>query len=259
MDQEKIGRFLSELRKEQGMTQQQLADAIGVSNKTISKWECGKGMPEISSIMPLCQTLRINVNELISGERLPEEGYSKKAEENMMNLIQETEISKKKNRNSLSIILVTVIAVFLGVSFIFFTNFGLSMGKGMMFLDMPTLLPMIVVSLLFLLGTNLSRPFLQAFLIVTGKRKGVSETEIVQAKSAIQLVSNTLLGMGIFESCVGFMAIMSSSMYMSMSMKSIMIAIPIALLSIVYGLIGFLLLLPIRMKLEAMCSMEFTK
>ena len=46
MDQEKIGVFISTLRKEQGMTQQQLADAIGVSNKTISKWECGKGMPE---------------------------------------------------------------------------------------------------------------------------------------------------------------------------------------------------------------------
>ena len=46
MDQEKIGVFISTLRKEHGMTQQQLADAIGVSNKTISKWECGKGMPE---------------------------------------------------------------------------------------------------------------------------------------------------------------------------------------------------------------------
>lgn len=50
MDQEKIGVFISTLRKEQGMTQQQLADAIGVSNKTISKWECGKGMPELALI-----------------------------------------------------------------------------------------------------------------------------------------------------------------------------------------------------------------
>lgn len=53
MDQEKIGVFISTLRKEQGMTQQQLADAIGVSNKTISKWECGKGMPELALIVPL--------------------------------------------------------------------------------------------------------------------------------------------------------------------------------------------------------------
>ena len=59
MDQEKIGVFISTLRKEQGMTQQQLADAIGVSNKTISKWECGKGMPELALIVPLCHILQI--------------------------------------------------------------------------------------------------------------------------------------------------------------------------------------------------------
>ena len=106
MEQEKIGKFISELRREKGLTQQQLADSIGVSNKTISKWECGKGMPEISSIIPLCQMLQINVNELISGERLPEEGYCKKAEENMMNLIQETELSKKKSRNFMYIIFI---------------------------------------------------------------------------------------------------------------------------------------------------------
>ncbi len=157
MNQEKIGRFLSELRKEQGMTQQQLADAIGVSNKTVSKWECGKGMPEISSITPLCQALQINVNELLSGERLPEDGYSKKAEENMMNLIQETEISKKKSRNSLSIILVTIIAVILGVGLIVISNGGTSMGQ--MLLDMPTLLPMLIITILFLLGTNLFHAF----------------------------------------------------------------------------------------------------
>lgn len=59
MDQEKIGVFISTLRKEQGMTQQQLADAIGVSNKTISKWECGKGMPELALIVPLCHILKL--------------------------------------------------------------------------------------------------------------------------------------------------------------------------------------------------------
>ena len=63
MDQEKIGVFISTLRKEQGMTQQQLADAIGVSNKTISKWECGKGMPELALIVPLCHILQISINE----------------------------------------------------------------------------------------------------------------------------------------------------------------------------------------------------
>ena len=84
MDQEKIGVFISTLRKEQGMTQQQLADAIGVSNKTISKWECGKGMPELALIVPLCHILQISINEFLSGEHLLENGYTEKAEVNMI-------------------------------------------------------------------------------------------------------------------------------------------------------------------------------
>lgn len=249
MDQVKIGKFLSELRKEQGMTQQQLADAIGVSNKTISKWECGKGMPEISSITPLCQTLQINVNELLSGERLPEDGYSKKAEENMMNLIQETEISKKKNRNSISIIIVTLITVLLVGGLVVVSSGGVSMG--LMLLDWPTLLPMLMITGLFLLGTHLGTPFLQAFGIVTGKRIA-SEEELIQARAAVKLASNSLLGMGVFETCVGFIAIMLAGVEASFPMETLLVAIPIALLGILYGLIAFLLLLPIRMKLEAM-------
>ena len=175
MDQEKIGRFLSELRKEQGLTQQQLADVIGVSNKTISKWECCKGMPELSTIPPLCKMLRINVNELLSGERLPEDGYSKKAEENMMNLIQETEITKKQNRNSMSVIFVTVITVLLVGGLTILSNGGISMS--LMLMDWPTLLPMLLVTFCFLLGTRLMGAFGQSFLIVTGKKKTVSQEE----------------------------------------------------------------------------------
>ena len=94
MDQEKIGVFISTLRKEQGMTQQQLADAIGVSNKTISKWECGKGMPELALIVPLCHILQISINEFLSGEHLLENGYTEKAEVNMINL--KTEVRRGK-------------------------------------------------------------------------------------------------------------------------------------------------------------------
>jgi len=251
VDQEKIGKFISELRKEQGLTQQQLADGIGVSNKTISKWECGNGMPEISSIMPLCQILQINVNELISGERLPEEGYSEKAEENMMNLIQETERSKKKSRNSMSVLSVTVISLVLGVGLTIISNCGIR--SSIPFFDTPTLLPMLIVALLFLLGTGLGRPFLQAFTIVTGRKKEASKTEMQQSKIAIKLVSNTFLGMGVFESCVGFMAMLWYGMNITLLAESLLIAIPIALLGVFYGLIGHVALLPIRMKLEAMC------
>ena len=79
MDQVKVGGFIAELRKEKGLTQKQLAEQIGVSDKTISKWECGNGLPEMSSIPVLCEALGINMNELLSGERLAEEVYSKKS------------------------------------------------------------------------------------------------------------------------------------------------------------------------------------
>lgn len=257
MNQEKIGRFLSDLRKEQEMTQQQLADAIGVSNKTISKWECGKGMPEISSIIPLCETLHINVNELLSGERLPEDGYSKKAEENMMSLIHETEICKKKSNNSLLIILVTVMAVLLGVGLTIVGNMGTSAGNAAIFIDLPILFPMLIVSILFLLGTKLGRPFLQSFVIVAGKKKTVSETDIIQGNAAIRMVSNTFIAMGVLESVVGLIAILFWIDSSAPDFIEVLgISITIALLSILYGTIGYLLLLPIRMKLEAMCAGE---
>lgn len=96
MDQIKIGEFIAKERKQKKLTQQQLADILGISNKTVSKWECGNGLPEISLLLPLCSELEISVNELLSGKRLNDEEYRRKAEENMMSLIQEREENKKK-------------------------------------------------------------------------------------------------------------------------------------------------------------------
>lgn len=96
MDQIKIGQFIAQKRKAAGYTQRQLADILGISDKTVSKWECGNGMPEVSLMMPLCDALHINVNELLSGEDVTDANYKQKAEENMMHLVQEKEESKKK-------------------------------------------------------------------------------------------------------------------------------------------------------------------
>lgn len=96
MDQIKIGRFIAKERKNKDYTQKQLADILGISDKTISKWERGNGFPEVSLLLPLCKELDISVNELLTGERVSEDDYQKKAEENMMNLVRETQESKKK-------------------------------------------------------------------------------------------------------------------------------------------------------------------
>lgn len=111
MDQLKIGRFIAAERKRQGLTQRQLAEQLSISDKTISKWECGKGLPEVSLMLPLCKALQIGVNDLLSGERLCEDNYRKRAEENLMNLIEENR--ENKNRMLYSVLCggVTVVAV----------------------------------------------------------------------------------------------------------------------------------------------------
>ena len=89
MDQEKIGKFIFEMRKQKGLTQKELAEKVGISDKTISKWECGNSIPDITYLEALCNSLDISVNELLSGERLTGESYSEKAEENIMALMKE--------------------------------------------------------------------------------------------------------------------------------------------------------------------------
>lgn len=89
MDQVVIGRFIASERKRKGYTQRQLADLLEISDKTISKWERGNGFPEAVLLLPLCNELDITVNELLTGERVSEEDYRKKAEENMVDMIKE--------------------------------------------------------------------------------------------------------------------------------------------------------------------------
>lgn len=96
MDQVKIEKFISDERKAKGYTQKQLSELLGISDKTISKWECGNGFPEASLLLPLCNELEITVNELLTGERISQQNYKKKAEENMVNMIKEREENKKK-------------------------------------------------------------------------------------------------------------------------------------------------------------------
>ena len=77
MDQEKIGRFIAQLRKERGMTQEQLGERLGVSQRTVSRWETGRNMPDISMLTALCAQLDISVAELLAGQRIEGETITK--------------------------------------------------------------------------------------------------------------------------------------------------------------------------------------
>ncbi|MBQ9729228.1 MAG: helix-turn-helix transcriptional regulator [Clostridia bacterium] len=110
MDQLKTGRFISQMRKEKGLTQRELAELLLISDKTVSKWECGNGLPEVSLMMPLCKILGITVNELLSGRRLSESEYQKNAEENMMKLIDEKREGKFRLIVEFCVVMLTLLA-----------------------------------------------------------------------------------------------------------------------------------------------------
>ena len=125
MDQERIGKFILELRKEKKMTQQELADKIGVTDRAISKWENGRGMPDLSLMKPLCDELGISINELISGEKINKKEYQDRFEENIFNTINYSQKQIKKTRNKYVIIIV-IIVLFL---IVLVTLFGIDINR----------------------------------------------------------------------------------------------------------------------------------
>lgn len=94
MDAQKIGEFIKEQRKLKGLTQKELADKINCTDKAVSRWETGRGIPEISMLLPLSKVLEVSVNELLSGEKIEEEKLLEKTEEVIIETI--TENNKKQ-------------------------------------------------------------------------------------------------------------------------------------------------------------------
>ena len=111
MEPTRISRFIAERRKALGLTQRQLAEQLSVSDKAVSKWETGRGLPDVLLMPPLCAALGITVNDLLSGERVGEGDYRKKAEENMMELMRENAENRQRLLQSIACGGVTVVAV----------------------------------------------------------------------------------------------------------------------------------------------------
>ncbi len=94
MNQTKIGKFIAQKRKEKNLTQSELAEKLNVTDRSVSNWENGKCMPDISLFNPLCSVLDITINEFLSGEEIENKDYQKKLEENIINTIN---YNNKKN------------------------------------------------------------------------------------------------------------------------------------------------------------------
>ena len=96
MDQIKIGKFIAECRKKNNLTQMQLAEKLNITDRAISKWGNGKGMPDSSIMLDLCNELKISVNELLSGEMIEMKDYNQIAEKNLLEMAKKEEVQNKK-------------------------------------------------------------------------------------------------------------------------------------------------------------------
>lgn len=110
MEQEKIGKFIAECRKQQKLTQVQLAEKLNITDRAISKWETGKGMPDSSIMIKLCDELQISVNELLKGERIPNNNVDVETDKNIINILNEYKRMKKRS-NILKIFCITLLTL----------------------------------------------------------------------------------------------------------------------------------------------------
>jgi transcriptional regulator with XRE-family HTH domain len=96
VDQVKVGKFIAACRKNQNLTQMQLAEILGITDRAVSKWETGKAMPDSSLMLELCDTLKITVNDLLSGEVVTMENYDKEMEKKLLEMVKQKEENDRR-------------------------------------------------------------------------------------------------------------------------------------------------------------------
>ena len=119
MNQVAIGNFIGKKRKELNLTQAQLAEKLGVSNKTVSKWENGKCMPDYSIIQPLCAELGISVSELMDGEEQPQDSIRAYDDGQILDLIKRTQALESQRTTLSGVILIVLGIAICALSFSF--------------------------------------------------------------------------------------------------------------------------------------------
>ena len=115
MNQKKIGIFIASSRKKKNMTQSELAEKLGVSDKSIGNWENGRNMPDLSLFKPLCDELGITINDLLSGDKISKDKYQEKLEENIVNTIDYSTNRMNKYNNLVGLLLV-IFGLFISMS-----------------------------------------------------------------------------------------------------------------------------------------------
>lgn len=113
MDQIKIGKFIAKCRKDNKITQSELAEKLGVTDRAVSNWENGKNLPDVSFFKPLCDELNITINDLLSGEKVEKNVYQEKLEENVFSVISNVNTKISHIRRSIIIFLLSILVIIL--------------------------------------------------------------------------------------------------------------------------------------------------
>lgn len=115
MDLKKIGKFIADCRKEKNITQEQLAEKLYITDRAVSKWERGLSLPDADKMLDLCNILDINVNELLSGEKIDMKDDKRKTEELLVELAKQEELKNKKIMTNMWVTGISVLVFYLGI------------------------------------------------------------------------------------------------------------------------------------------------
>ncbi len=246
LDQEKIGKFVADRRKNKSMTQKQLAEQLGVSDKAVSKWETGRSMPDNSILMDLCEILEINVNELLSGEKLSDDNYHGRAEENIVRLMEQSESDRKREKNALAVGVFGTVALGVALAGII----CMVSGDFVWYLDIPSLMVILPITVIVLLTSGLLKDFFVGFAICLRVHKQVDEVNLRRAVAANKLVMIVVPVTGIITFLVTVISIIGNVD----NKESIGPNLAVSFLTVLYSLIFDLMLLPVSGRLWAMSS-----
>ena len=243
LNQEKSGKFMAEMRRQQNLTQKQLAEQVGVSDKTVSKWETGRSMPDNAILLDVCLILKISVNELLSGEKFPEENYVDKAEENMLELVKENKYHKQKGKWSIWGTVFSFFMLVIACGMVILSAGGVK--SLAWYIDLPSIAIPLGITFFVLMASDSTWEFFQSFRIVYSK-KDYSEEQILQAWLAMKTVLLVIPIAGVFSFMVSIVAIIGFLSDPSLLGPQMAVAV----LSVFYCSIIEILLMPTAVRLR---------
>lgn len=245
MNLQKNGNFIAEMRKKQNLTQKQLAEQIGVSDKTVSKWECGKGFPDVDIMLPLCQCLKFNINELISGESILPEEYLGKAEQNMVELVKAKETEKKRGKQGLAVLTLGISVLVVALLFLMMLGFDIS--RVVYYIDVPSVIMIMGMTFIVLICMGQLKYFGEGFcyLLKKERKNDASKEELLRAGRAFGTAGSIMLLSGVLITLFSFIVVLQN-----LTPEYLGSNLAVSLLTMGYGILGKIICLILKEKVE---------